>query len=425
MQKNRLKFDVDNGKPESYNVINITLVIVMNYLLRNTKEDYMADLKKDLTFFEATSIVAGYGIGGGVMAVPYLASTNGVATTALIFVVAFAVSVLLHLMIAEMSCRNTESNQLLEVLGKYVFRGFFGKIGMWIFFGAMTLTMFANLAAYVAGAGEIIESLTGMPIWIADVLFFIIAAGVIFFGLKIMGVCEKIAVVGILIIMAVLIVATLTVQLNPLPVGPFVGSKAAALFGMIMFSFSAFFSVPQAAVGLSRDGKKVAKAVIAGIGINMLIIIAVSLCTLAASNPVTEVAIIGWSKGIGSWANLLGSIFVLLAMVTSYWAIALAFASIIVDRLKINFTIACVVATIPSFLIAVIGFTGFLGFMRLAGGGIAILVAVLVIPAYLLDRKAYAKIDKGWSLGKLGSIPVAILVFVGYVLMLYGSLVTV
>lgn len=385
----------------------------------------MADKKRELTFFEATSIVAGCGIGGGVMAVPYLASTNGIATTALVFAAAFTVSVLLHLMIAEVFCRNTESFQLIEVLGKYVFKGPIGKIGIWIFFVTMAVTLVATLTAYVIGAAEIIESLTGMPIRIAETLFFLIAAGVIFFGLKIMGVCEKIAVSGLVIIMTVLIIATLTIHLNPLPAGPFVGNKAAALFGMIMFSFSAYFSVPQAAVGLSRDGKKVAKAVFAGIGINMLIIIAVTLCAMAASNPVTEVAIIGWSKGIGNWASIVGAIFVLLAMITSYWATALACADILVDRLNISFAIACLIATLPSFLIAVIGFTGFLGFMRLAGGAIAILIAVLVIPTYRLDRKAHVNIDKGWSLGKFGSIPVLLLVLLGYILMAYGSMVTI
>jgi amino acid permease len=32
-----------------------------------------------LSFAEATSIIAGYGIGGGVLALPYLVSRNGVA----------------------------------------------------------------------------------------------------------------------------------------------------------------------------------------------------------------------------------------------------------------------------------------------------------------------------------------------------------
>ncbi len=385
----------------------------------------MANQKKELTFFEATSIVAGCGIGGGVMAVPYLASTNGIATTALVFAVAFAVSVLLHLMIAEVFCRNTESFQLIEVLGKYVFKGPIGKVCIWIFFGAMAVTLVATLAAYVIGAAEIIESLTGMPIWIAETLFFIIAAGVIFFGLKIMGIFEKFAVGGIIIIMTILIVTTLTIHLNPLPGGPFVGNKAAALYGMIMFSFSAYFSVPQAAVGLSRDGKKVAKAVILGIAINMLIIISITLCTMAASNPVTEVAIIGWAKGIGSWASLAGAFFVLLAMVTSYWATALACADIIIDRLKISSGMACLIATLPSFLIAVFGFAGFLDFMRLAGGAIGVLIAILVIPTYRLDRKAHVNLNKGWSLGKLGSTPVLFLVLLGYVFMVYGSMVTI
>ena len=38
--------------------------------------DTAAAMGKELTFGEATSIIAGYGIGGGILAVPYLASLN-------------------------------------------------------------------------------------------------------------------------------------------------------------------------------------------------------------------------------------------------------------------------------------------------------------------------------------------------------------
>jgi amino acid permease len=385
----------------------------------------MANPKRELTFWEATSVVAGYGIGGGVMAVPYLTSLNNPAVAGLVLLAAFCVSVLLHLMIAEMSCRNKESTQLIELLGTYVFKGKAGLAALWVFFGAMTVTMLTNLAAYIAGAGEIIQSLTGLPLWLGESVFYVLAAGVVFFGLKVMGVCEKVAVAGIAGIMLALVIATLTVPLHPLPSAAPQANLAVALFGMVMFSFSAFFSVPQAAEGLGKDGKRVWKAVVTGIAINMGIILAVTLCSLAASDPVTEVAIIGWSKAIGDWANLAGSVFVLLAMVTSYWAISMALADILGERLKLQSRLAWLLATLPSFLIAVIGFTGFLGFMRLAGGGIAILVAVLVIPAYALSRKAAGPRDPEWNLGGLGATPVQLLVLLGYLAMAYGSVVTI
>lgn len=53
-----------------------------------------------LSFAEATSIIAGYGIGGGILALPWLVSRNGIAISLLVIAAAhmlmavgFAVSI--------------------------------------------------------------------------------------------------------------------------------------------------------------------------------------------------------------------------------------------------------------------------------------------------------------------------------------------
>lgn len=55
---------------------------------------------KQLTVWESACIVTGYGIGGGVLAMPYLSARNGVPMSLLILLAAFAASVILHCMIA-------------------------------------------------------------------------------------------------------------------------------------------------------------------------------------------------------------------------------------------------------------------------------------------------------------------------------------
>ena len=56
---------------------------------------------KKKTVFTAAAIVAGNGIGSGVMAIPYFVSKVGVIGGIIAFAAAYTVSALLHLMIAQ------------------------------------------------------------------------------------------------------------------------------------------------------------------------------------------------------------------------------------------------------------------------------------------------------------------------------------
>ena len=54
-----------------------------------------------LTFWEATSLMVGAGVGAGIMAVPYLAERVGLIGLALVLPIAWAASAFVHLMLAE------------------------------------------------------------------------------------------------------------------------------------------------------------------------------------------------------------------------------------------------------------------------------------------------------------------------------------
>ena len=62
------------------------------------------------------------------------------------------------------------------------------------FFVIMALVLFTNLAAYISGAAEIISELLGISLWLSRLLFYAAAASVVLFGLKAVGVSEKLAV---------------------------------------------------------------------------------------------------------------------------------------------------------------------------------------------------------------------------------------
>ena len=374
---------------------------------------------KQLTIVESACIITGYGIGGGVMAMPYLAQRNGCLMSLLILAAAFLASFILHVMIAELAVKSGGGSQIIEVFSRYLFQGKYKKVLTLAFFVIMALVLFTNLAAYISGAAEIISELLGISLWLSRLLFYAAAASVVLFGLKAVGVSEKLAVGVIFLLVGLLACFSMLHIQNPLPVKAGSITEGLAYFGMGMFAFSAFFSVPQAVSGLGGDGKKVRKAVFLGLLNNFILITVITVCALLSSAQVTEVAMIGWSKGIDSWAEMVGSLFTILAMLTTYWSISLALADIVEEQLKLSRRLCWVIATLPSLALTFAGLGGFMEFMRLAGGLIAILIALLVVPAF---RKASR--EPGDSLlGRWSGGWMQILIIIAYVLMAVGNVV--
>jgi len=282
---------------------------------------------RDLTVFEAAAIVTGFGVGGGVMAVPYLASLTGIVPLLIVLVLAFLFSAVFHLMLAEMMLRDASAKQLVEIFSKYLFRGKRRVLFTWIFFGLVFVAFIANLSAYIAGGGEILRDLLSIPLWTGHILTYVVAAGVVFFGLKMLGLSEKFAVLGMLLVVGVLTVKSLALPYHAVGWRSTGYREPLALFGMVMFSLTAIFSVPQAAEGLKWKPTLLPKAVILGLALNLLIIASVTLMAMGVSTEVTRVAITGWSKALGTWAFIFGSLFVFLAMLTSYRSISFALAA--------------------------------------------------------------------------------------------------
>ncbi|MEG1017175.1 MAG: aromatic amino acid transport family protein, partial [Oscillospiraceae bacterium] len=75
-----------------------------------------------LSLLEATSIIIGHSIGGGIMAVPFLASRNSVAVILIITALSLLFNIILHFMIAETSY-NCGGLQVVGCVERYLFVG--------------------------------------------------------------------------------------------------------------------------------------------------------------------------------------------------------------------------------------------------------------------------------------------------------------
>ncbi|NLA12604.1 MAG: hypothetical protein GX883_10855 [Firmicutes bacterium] len=80
-------------------------------------------------------------------------------------------------------------------------------------------------------------------------------------------------------------------------------------------------------------------------------------------------------------------------------------------------------ATAPTLILAVSGLTGFLGFMRLAGGAIAVLVALLIIPALRTSRRT--ALQGSFGTGRWGDLAGQLFIAAAYILAALGSLIAI
>ena len=381
----------------------------------------MGTTKKQLTTWEAACIITGYGIGAGVLSMPYMAARNGLILSTLILILSLLASYVLHLMIAEIALKEGNGGQIISCLNRFLFRGKTKQVLTVIFFALMAVILVTNLAAYISGAEEIIVGLLPIPSIAAKLLFYVVAASVVLFGLKAVGVSEKIAVTVIFALIAALAAASLLNIRNPLSLSAGSLNDALAYYGLAMFAMSAFFSVPQAVEGLDGDTKKIRKAVFLGLLNNFILILVISVCSLLSSTEITELAMVGWSAGIGLWAKLIGGLFTVLAMLTTYWSLSLALGGIVDDMLHTGTKISWLLATLPSLILVLFNVAGFLDLMRTAGGLIAIIIAVMVVPAY---HNARRDVPENNLLRRSG-LPLEIMIVIAYILMAVGSVVPV
>ena len=378
-------------------------------------------MNKKNTVFVAACIVAGNGIGSGVMAIPFFVHKAGIIGAVIAFSFSFIVSVLLHMMIAEVLLTvKDNSNDILEGFNLYLFKGKLKPFLTVLFFILLVTVLMANLSAYISGTAEILEGLLPLPGAIVKVLFYIFCAVIVLMGLHSVGFSEKITIV----FMCFLLVPTIIVSFlhrNGSGIEWTGGLDAfAAAFSMIMFSFSTIFAIPQIVELLDKDTVKIRKSIYLGIGLNFIMSASVAVCAVLSSEEVTRIAIIGWADSVGGVVRILGSIFIVCAMMTSFWASGLAASEMVKIRTRLPFFPSFCIATLPALLLTFFVNSEFTNFLKVGGGAIAMIISVMIIPTFIICMKG----KKPQLLTKPGaSLPCVIFVLVMHILMAVGSFI--
>lgn len=375
---------------------------------------------KKISAWEAAMLIAGSGLGTGILAIPYAASRTGLFGIITAVAAAFVASALMHLLVADLVLNSKNSTQLMGIFKEHLFKGKNENLYSSLFFAVLAVVLLFNLAIYILVAAEVFTETFGIAPSVSKIIFYGISSLIVVAGIKIIGVSEKYSMIIIGGVVMFLTVKSLDhpVRNMELTFGSYRG--ALALYGLVMFSFSALFSIPQAANNIENKNK-LKTAIIAGIAINAAITLFFTFSAIKASDTVTQVATIGLSSSLGNMTNVVCALFVALAMFTSYLSIALAQIDIICTEIKVKRKTAFMGATVPSLLTALFLPISFIAMIQVVGGIVAVITSLLVIPSYI---KATEHSNGNLMLGNLGKNKILLsIVLASYILMAASSFI--
>lgn len=372
-----------------------------------------------LTTFEAISMIVGNSIGTGIIAVPYLAVRNSMWDVVWMVAFAYIVNVILHLIIAELSYNNG-GVQLVKSFEGELFHGKMKKIFSWIMFVVYGLAIMVGVSGNINGGAQIFVNWFGLPLWAAQLIYYLIAGSVVFMGMKAVGIAQKYSVALLLVIVAVMTVGTFLHPRNTLYTAPFHINNLLALYSMVVFATSANQAVIQVVKGLNGDSKRIRKTIFTGFGLSSLFVLVVTLTVLLGTKGAVdkELAYMQLGESIGGWALILAGIFSLFALLTTFWSNTLALRDVVHEQVGTGNRVSWLIATVPCILFAVFGVSSFIVLTRIMSG-VVVLVSIMLVLTYGKSRK---KVGSSPICGIFGTVPFQVLMMVSTIVSAVGAM---
>ena len=373
-----------------------------------------------LTTFEAISMIVGNSIGTGIIAVPYLATKNSIIDVVWMVLLAYVVNVILHLIIAEISYNNG-GVQLVKSFEGELFHGKAKKVFSWIVFVVYGLAIMVGVSGNINGGAQIFTNWFGMPMWAAQIVYYVIAGIVVFMGMKAVGIAQKYAVILLMGIVAVMTAATFMNPLNTVRSAPFHWNNLLALYSMVVFATSANQAVIQVVKGLGGNPGKIRKSIFIGFGLSSAFVLVVTITVLLGTNDTInkELAYMQLGESIGKWAVVLAGIFSLFALLTTFWSNTLALRDVVHEQVGIGNHISWIVATVPCILFAIFGVNSFIILTRVMSG-VVVLVSIMLVLTYGKSRR---KAGVSPICGVIGTVPFQVLMVISTIVSAVGSLI--
>lgn len=348
-------------------------------------------------------IVAGTTIGAGMLAMPLAAAGVGFGVTFSMLVILWAMMCYTALLLVE-AYQYSDSDDGLGTLAKR----YLGVKGNLLTGLAMLFLMYALVAAYISGGGELVlislnESFNlNLPSVIGPLAFAIIGGGVVCVGTHSVDMINRglftAKIIFLVVMLTVMIPHVKTANLLTLPLEQ---GLALSAIPVIFTSFGFHGSIPSIVKYMNGDIAKLRKIFIIGSAIPLIAYILWQLATLGSISSATFVGIIAAESGLNGLLQAVKEVvntptveisvrlFSALALATSFLGVALGLFDYLADLFKRTNNASGRLQTglitfLPPLMFALFYQKGFI--MALGYAAIALSVLALLIPAMLVRK---------------------------------------
>lgn len=325
-------------------------------------------------------------IGAGIFGVPYVFVQGGLAGTLFLAAAVGGILLLFHLLFAEVFLRTRERHRLPGLVRLYL-----GKRWVPIAYASDLLGSWGVLFAYVLVGGSFLKALL-RGVWTADIwwyqlaIFAIGAAGV-YLSLRSLANLEiPLAIfmfAAILLIVAESWFAVTGASLRSFQAW---GHDPLAAYGVLMFALSGAGAIPQVRDLLRGRERALASTICIGTlaSLAMVVLFGIGVASVTGLET-TEDAFTGFVKATGNGVAILGALFGLVAVLTSFFSVGEYVQGIFEYDLRYSSTSAWALAMSPPLALFLLGAQSFIGVLSITGavfiGAAAVLIGLIAIRA--------------------------------------------
>lgn len=342
-------------------------------------------------FLQATATLFGTVIGAGVLGLPYVIAKAGYLI-GLIQIIVLGLVVLFMYLYLEKITRKTKGHHQLTGYAE-IYLGKKGKALMWI---SMLIGIYGAITAYYIGISKSLAALIGGSPLIYGILIFILTTPIIHKGINLIKRYELVlGTITLIIISTISLFLIPKIQLANLTTINL--SNFFAPYGIILFAFLGAAAIPEMKEALQRDKKMLRRAVVIGGLIPLIAYILFSVAVVGTTGiKTTQVATIGLGETIGFHMVILGNLFAIFAMTTSFLALGLALRQVYNFDYNLSKKISTLLAcTIPFVLFIILTFkewAGFANVLNVTGVFSGGLEGILIMSMYWSFNKKANKI---------------------------------
>lgn len=331
----------------------------------------------DKNFWYSVSILVGTVVGAGMFALPYIAQQAGFFVGVFYIAVLFFVFWALHSMMAEVALRTQAPHRFVGYVGEYLGERAKKFVMITSIFG-----VFGGLLAYILLSASFLNllSATVFPSYELNQIYFWFAMCVILlFGVKGFEKSELAMFLFLFISVALLIFYSIP----SIDVKNLLGFNATNIFlpyGPAMYSLAGVAAIPLLRDILKGEEFKLKRIIFIGTLIPAALYVIFMLIIVGTSGSfTTENSLTGLSYVIGNKAVLLGALFGIFAVATSYLSFGLYLKQTLMYDLNISERKSmALVFLVPLLLVFFmpVGFIGAVMFLGAVFGGIEALILV-------------------------------------------------